>query len=200
MLSDSVWNSNLLLQFSAIGFIGTSVLDLTDALAKGFVTHIVGKPFVTSDVGLLGTGTGNGNGVGLTVASPLISSSIYASMLTKGFRGSQLLSTCQAIGLACNITLLLATLTSTHTLISGTGTVIPLTIGVSASGMSSDIQNSTTILVGDKFPDFCDAVAEGLVNAIITTAIGSVSITPNPPTATPGSPGTGTETGLGVIT
>ena len=196
MLSESVWNANLLAQFSAISFIGTSVPDLTDALSKGFTNHISGKSFSTTDIGTIGTGVGSGTGIGLNVSSSVITSSIYSSLLSKGFDGSQLLPMCQAIGLANNLSLLNCMLTSNHSLINGSGTVIPSSIEVSSSAMSFEIQNNTTILTGDKFPDFCDGVAEGFVNSIQTVSTGNVIISPVPITAIPISPGSGTGTGI----
>jgi hypothetical protein len=198
MLSSSFWNANLISQFTIVSFVGTSVVDLTDALSKGFTNHISGKSFTTVDTGFVGSSGGIGNGVGLIVNDSIITSSIYASMLSKGFSGIQLLPLCQAIGIACNITLLTATLTSTHTLLSGVGNVLPISISVSSSGMSLQIQGSTTVLVGEKFPDFCDAVSEGLVSAIQSISIGVVTITPSSPTAIPISPSSGS--GLGIIT
>jgi len=198
MLSDSVWNSNLLAQFATIAFVGTSVPELTSALSKGFTDHIVGKSFSTTDNGTIGTiGGGNGLGVGLTVSASVISSGILASLQAKGFSGTQLIPMCQAIGNACSITLLTATFTSTHTLISGTGTVTASSIAVVANAMSQEIQNNTVILEGDKFADLCDGVAEGLVNAIKNTGVASVTITPVTPGDIPVSPGTGT--GVGAI-
>lgn len=199
MLSASVWNTNLLTQFGLISFTGDSLPDLTDALSKGFTDHIVGKSFSTTDTGVIGTlSTGKGTGTSLVVSASVISANILSALQDKGFAGTQLTPMCQAIGNACSTTLLTALLTSTHTLITGTGTVVASSIGVTASGMSSQIQSSTTILTGDKFADFCDGVSEGFVKAIKeATGIGTVTITPLLITDTPiPPPTTGTGTGL----
>lgn len=201
MISSTVWNANLLSQMAIIGFVGSKLPDFTNAIATGCTSNIVGSAFVTADTGTLGVGGGVGSGVGLVVSSTLISSNIYSSLLSKGFEGTQLLPMCQAIGIACSTTLLSATFTSTHSqIISGVGTVIPLTIAISESVMGDLIENGAIDFTGDKWIDLAESVAEGLVNAIILTGVASVTITPNPGSTPLPTPPIGTETGIGVIT
>jgi len=183
-----------------IGFVGSKLPDLTNAIATGCTDNIVGSAFTTNDTGTLGVGGGIGLGIGLSVSSSLISSNIYASLLSKGFSGTQLLPMCQAIGIACSITLLTATFTSTHALIiSGSGTVLSLSIAVSESVMGNLIQTGAVDFSGDRWIDLAESVAEGLVSAITLTGIATVSISPNPGATPLPTPPTGTETGVGVI-
>lgn len=196
MLSASSWSSNLLTEFSTIGYTGSSLQELCDGIGNGRVDHLTGKSFTTTDTGTLG-GAGNGSGIGLTVSNTTISSNIYQEMLSLGYTGTNLLDLCDAIANADSSQLSSVTLTSTHSpILSGTGVIVSSSIPLVDSSHSIAIQTNTLTFSGVNFPDFCDAIASGFNKSVKDTAVGQVTITIA--SGIPTSPGSGV--GSGSIT
>lgn len=197
MLVGADWSTDLYGRLTTLGLIGTRLMDFTDAVGKGSVNHVVGKPFVTTDTGLT-IGAGVGTGVGLSgFAAPDIATSIFTLAFGAfGYFGIRLQDICDAIGQSCVAQMALATLTSTHTpVFLGVGIVNPGSVGVTQSGWGSSVQSEGNDVgfIGSRWPDFASAIGAGQGIHVGADATGSVAITgvwsglpPLPPGGTPG--------------
>lgn len=193
-LVSAAWSTQLYGILQGMGFMGSKLLDFTDAVAQGSVGHVVGKAFVTVDTGTV-PGTGAGVGVGLSGFSP-ISSAIYAfAVASFGQAGSKLQDLCDAIGQAHNAQLALAALVSTHSpVFVGSGTVVPGSIPVVGTGWGSQVQAAAPGFVGSQWANFAQAIGKGCA-AGYPTATGTVVISGSPS----GVPVPGAGSGAGTI-
>lgn len=192
-LSGSSLSSSLFASVSARGTPTTELKKLTDAIGNGIVLSLVGKSFVTTDVGTT-PGAGKGSGTGLIVVpgsiAPLIVTNAVAAF---GGSGPDLPLLALDIETATIQTLLSASLTSTHTpVFTGSGIINPGSIPVSPNEIGGNIktQGISQGLVGPDFPGLADAIGTAVATAL-ALASGSILITP----VTPGAP---TVPGVGV--
>lgn len=200
-LSGSGWSAALYASLSGKGFVGSRLMDFTDAVGIGSVNHVVGKPFATTDTGTV-PGNGVGSGTGVTgLSSAAISSAVFS--LAVGFfgqAGSRLQDICDSIGDTCVAQMALATLTSTHTpVFAGTGVINVGSIGVVPSGWSGSVnsEGAGNGFIGSQWPNFATAIGQGQASQVLATGTGTVTITGSPTSPTP-VPGSGS--GSGVIT
>lgn len=203
-LVGAAWSTDLYGRLSALGMVGSKLMDFTDAVGKGSANHVIGKPFATVDTGLT-IGPGVGSGVGLMgFVAPAIATSIFGlAVVAFGGSGTKLQDVCDAIGQSCVAQMALATLSSTHTpVFLGSGIVTPGSVAVvpAAWGSSIDSEGSGVGFVGTKWPDFASAIGTGQGTHVLASATGTVTITgvwsglpPLPPGGTPGA-GSGTGT------
>ena len=174
------WSNTLFASLSGKGFTGSKLMDFTDAVGIGSVTHVVGKGFTTTDVGL-GPGAGAGIGTGVTaLTSSVISAAIFnAAASAFGQTGSKLQDVCDSIGDACVSEMANATLTSTHAPVGvGTGVVDVGSVAVDAPGWGSDIesQGSGAGFIGSEWPNFATAIGIGCAQDVLASGTGTVVI------------------------
>jgi len=194
-LSGSAWSADLFGILSGMGMTGPNLMDFTDAVGIGSTTHVVGKAFVTVDVGLTaGSGSGIGTGitgiVGATVASAIFSDAVAAF----GQSGPSLQDICDAIGQALVTEMGSASLTSTHSpVFLGAGTITAGSITVSGSPWGSSVQSAAPSFIGPSWADFAGAIGTGSASGF-SSATGSVVISGAPPPfpAPGGGSGSGT--------
>lgn len=192
-LSPQSMSSTMQGQFSGVGFTGPRIRDFCDIISTGTVNSIVGKPFMTVDVGAL-PGAGMGTGVGLLgVLGTATSGLLFSQFGGFGFAGPMLKQLCDVLGTSLELELLKATLSSTHTpVFVGSGTVIPGSIPIVGAEIASMIQSegASANFVGPMFAQFCLAVGNAFQLSMLT-ATGQVVIAgafagPVPPGPIPG--------------
>lgn len=195
MLIDTAWSAELVASFAALGFVGSALMDFTDAVAGGSVDHVVGQPFATTDAGSV-SGGGVGAGVGIVgISDSLVSSSIFAdSVASFGQAGSRLQDMCDAIGSALVSQMGLATLSSTHApVFAGSGMVTPGSIPVVGPAWGSAIEGAAPSFMGSEWGNFASAIGNGCASAF-TTATGVVAIAGSPSGDVSGGAGVGSGT------
>ena len=196
MISGSNWSTTLLASLGGKGFVGTRLSDFTDAVGNGGQSHVVGKPFTTTDVGTVpGTGAGTGTGIVGMVAAAISSLIFAAASASFGQFGTRLMDVTDSIADACLSEMALATLTSTHSpVFAGTGTVDVGSIPVVAAGWGTAIFAAAPSFLGTQWNNFAQALGEQATN-VLAAGTGTVTIAGSPS----GDPSGGAGTGVGVI-
>lgn len=198
MISGPSWSSTLFASLSGKGFVGTKLMDLTDAVGIGGATHVVGKPFVTIDSGTI-PGTGVGVGVGIiALIGSLISTLIFSQAVSLfGQAGAKLMDLTDSVGDACVSELALATLMSMHPVVfSGGGIITPGTILVigAAWGSAVDAEGAAKGFIGSEWSNLATAIGTGQATHVAALGTGTVVITGSP--TGPPVPGAGAGTGV----
>lgn len=175
------------------GAIGSNLTKFCNAIAKGVVESIVGKPFTTTDVGLvLGIGVGTGTGIQSLSASTMKATAL-SLMSSRGENADKMM---QAIMDAVVSHLSSsASLSSTHApVFLGSGTVVVGSIAVVAAQMSSNIDSELSAqgANGANKTNLSTAIGTGIANNILSAGTGTVAITgsftgPIPPGPIPGA-------------
>ncbi len=184
---------------AGFGASGSNRTIFANKVAAGIVMSIVGKPFATSDTGLV-PGVGAGSGTGITgLSSSAMSSVAVATLISTGANAQKLMD---AIMNATVSHLGSATLTSTHSpVFLGTGTVTVGSIVVVIPEMASNIQTqlSGAGANGANLANLCLAIATGVCTGILSSGTGTVTITGTFTGSTPPGPLPGSGSGVGVI-
>lgn len=202
MISGSAWSADLYGRLAAIGFIGSRLMDFTDAVGNGSQSHVVGKAFQTQDVGqifgIASPGTGNGiNGVSDSLASSTIFST---AMGLFGQSGSRLQDLCDALGQNVQAQMLTAQLTSTHApVFSGVGTVVVGSITVVGPAWASSIESQAGGFQGSRWPDLAQAIGQGFFTGVISGGTGTVTISGSYAGSFPPGPLPGSGSGAGTL-
>lgn len=172
---------------------GPNLTVFCNAVGKGICDHIIGKPFVTADVGSA-PGAGVGAGIGIIGLSPADMAQVALStMSSKGPNADKFM---QAIMLGIVTHLAEATLTSVHSPVyAGAGTIVPGSIGVDPDGLAGTLQNAlkSANAKGPNLGNLCKALATGITTNILANGTGIVII------SGAGGPGSGSGSGSGVI-
>lgn len=195
-LSASILSGLIQSNLVAVGANGSNLSKFCDAVAKGIVESIVGKAFVTADVGTVpGIGTGIGVGI-LGLSSSTMKSTALSLMHSVGVNADKLM---QAI-MAATVSHLssAASLASTDTpVFLGTGTIVIGSITITSVEMSGNI-DSELIGVGAKGvnrTELATAIGTGVASNILSSGTGTLVITGTPT----GVPVPGSGSGIGVI-
>lgn len=194
-LSSATWNTALLAQMSSHGWTGINLPVLSNAIAVGSVTGLVGTTFSTTDTGVV-IGTGTGTGVGITgVSVSTLASTIFAlASASFGNSGINLLTLCTDIATVCVSQLATATLTSAHSpVFAGTGTVTVGTVNVIGSNIETPMLAAAPAFTGINWPQLVSAISTGMETIIKASGTGTVTITG---AGFPGVPGAGTGSGV----
>lgn len=199
MILGTNWSATALSCLQGRGFVGSKLVDFTDALGIGGQNHVVGKPFTTTDTGTI-TGPGIGVGVGILGLIGATISTLVFGLATGSFgqSGSKLMDICDCVGIAAVSELGLAVLSSTHTpVVIGTGIIVPGSIAVigSAWGSAIDTVGSGKGFIGSQWPNFAQAMGQGQATHILAVGTGSVVISGTPI----GSPVPGSGVGVGAV-
>lgn len=177
-LSGSAWSNDLFGRLSGIGFTGTSLKDLCDAIGNAGASHVSGKAFATTDTGGV-SGSGTGTGVGITgLSAGNISNNIFGQA-SAGFgqSGTKLKDLCDAIAAACVAQLATATLTSTNSPVySGSGMVTVGSIAVNGGAWGSAVHSSAGGFVGSQWSGFANAIGQGQATEVVAAGTGTVTI------------------------
>lgn len=190
-LSASVLGGLIDANLATAGAIGSKRTVFANAVADGIVLSIVGKTFVTSDVGsgLGGTGTGTGI-IGLIPAN--MTSLALATMTSQGTNAAPLMN---AIMMATTQHLsTAASLASVDPFVAvGVGTITVGSIAVVQVEMTANIlaQLTTAGAIGTNLANLCLAISTGITTNIISTGTGTLVIT-----GIPGLPSAGAGTGV----
>ena len=195
----SAWSSDLFGLLSGQGFIGSRLMDFTDAVGNGSETHVVGKPFTTMDVGSV-AGSGAGVGTGIVGIDPsLTSTTIFSQALGLfGQSGSRLQDLCDALGQNLVNQMATAQLTSTHSpVFAGVGTVDVGSIGVvgPAWGTAMQTEGDGSGFIGSQWPNLALAIGVGFFTGVSSGGTGTVTISGSPS----GTPSGGAGTGAGTL-
>lgn len=184
-------NSNL----TSYGANGSNLTPFCTAVGAGIVMSVVGKAFVTSDVGLV-TGIGAGVGTGITgLDSGDMVSIAIAQMVTTGSNAQKLM---QAIMNATVTHLGQASLVSIDPIVFvGSGSIVVGSIAVIQSEMASNIDSQLASVgaKGSNRTHLANAIAAGIAQEILAAGTGALVITGSPtiPIPVPGAgPGSGT--------
>jgi len=196
MISGSSWSTFLFASLQSKGFVGSRLMDFTDAVGNGGQSHVVGKAFTTTDTGTIpGTGSGTGTGITGLIAATISSLIFAASSAIFGQFGSRLMDVTDSVGDAAVAELALALLTSTHSpVFAGSGVVDIGSIPVVAAAWGSAIQAAAPSFLGGQWPNFAQALGEQATH-VLANGTGSVTITGSPT----GAPVPGVGTGSGTI-
>lgn len=199
----AAWSADLFGKLSAIGFIGSRLMDFTDAVGNGSQTHIVGKSFTTTDTGSV-PGVGTGTGVGIVGIDPmLVSTTIFATALGLfGQFGARLQDCCDALGQNIVDQMALADLASNHTpVFAGAGVVDVGSIPVVDAGWGGDIETEGdgSGFIGSQWPNFALAIGTGFAAGVIAGGTGNVTISGSFGGSVPPGPVPGAGTGSGTI-
>lgn len=201
MLGPSMANTMFGL-FAGKGFLGPRLFDHCQVIGNGSILSVIGKPFVTADIGLIpGIGVGVGIGV-IGFIEPAMVGTMIGTMASFGFIGPRLIDTCQVITQSLIAEMALATLTSAHTpVFLGAGTVVPASILVIEPEWTGNIiaQGVPKGFIGPQYFNYARAIATGLTSGFLT-ATGVVSITGSFTGPAPPGPLPGAGAGTGVIT
>jgi hypothetical protein len=198
MLSGPRFSNTLFGIMTSMGFIGTKLMEFTNAVGIGSDSHVSGKSFVTIDTGSV-PGNGVGVGTGLTgIISTTTATDIFALASSFGFIGTKLFDTCTAMGEAIVTEMGNASLNSIDTpVFVGIGIITPGSFTVDPTSWSSSVQSegSSEGFIGSKWPEFATAIGTGYYQGF-QTATGELTITGSPT----GIPAPGTGAGVGIIT
>jgi hypothetical protein len=202
-LIGSRWSNTLFGLLSGTGFQGQRLIEFTDAVGFGSVSHIVGKSFTTTDIGSI-TGLGIGTGTGIVgLISSFISDNIFNLCQSAfGQSGSRLRDITDALAQALITELNLATLTSQHTpVFLGSGTIDIGSIGVIGGpwGTSIESEGSGHGFQGIHWGNFASAIGEGQAQGVLNSGTGNLTIVGSFAGATPPGPLPGAGIGTGVI-
>ena len=172
---------------------GTNLSRFCLAISTGVVNSIVGKSFITVDVGSV-AGVGVGAGIGI---SGLVSNTMQTTALnTMTRQGPNAAKTMKVIMDSVVTHLGSATLVSADTpVFVGAGTITVGSIAVNVSEMQNNIliQLNGQGASGSNRSNLALAIATGIVNEILAAGTGTLVIT-GTPSGTP-SPGVGAGTG-----
>ena len=205
MIIGAAWSTALFGLLAAKNFIGSRLMDLTDAVGLGSETHVVGKPFATVDTGLIpGAGPSPGTGVGVIgLIGAQASSSCFARCVQAfGQAGEFLQDFCDSLGDALVSQMALATLTSQHTpVFSGSGVITPGSIGVVGVDWGASIETEGVGLQfqGQFWGDFADAMGQGMADEVLALGTGNVTISGSFGGSTPPGPLPGAGAGTGNL-
>ena len=190
------WSAALFADLAGKGFVGSRLMDFTDAVANGSVIHVVGKSFTTTDVGTVpGAGTGSGTGI-TSILEAIVASTIFStSSGSFGSFGSRLQDVADSVATILVAQMLTATLTSVHApVFAGVGTVDAGSIPVVGPVWGLAIKDAAPTFLGTEWPNFSNAIGVGCA-AGFAAATGSVTIVGSPS----GSPSGGGGVGSGTI-
>jgi len=175
-LSASTLGSLISANLTSDGAIGIKRDTFSLALAEGIIEHIVGKAFVTADVGSGTGGIGLGTGItGLSAAN--MATTALGLMTTQGPKAPTFMlqiMTAVVSHLSSN-----ATLTTVNPSVGvGVGTVVVGSIAVNASALASSIQSKLVAdgAQGSMLGNISLAIATGIATEIITAGTGTVVI------------------------
>lgn len=193
-LSDSALSSLIEKNLSKYGNGGVNRKKFCDAVAKGIVMTIVGKPFITQDVGTV-AGPGVGNGTGIQTLQYADMTQIALSMMPS--KGENAQKFYDAINMAVVDHLKTASLKSTHTPVAiGVGTIMHISSILAPEMMNNiDQQLQANGAKGVNRKIFCLCVATGICTDILQNSTGQVIIIGSPI----GIPAPGAGVGAGVI-
>lgn len=196
----SAWSSTLYGTLSGMGMNGQRLHRFTDAVGNGSQMSVVGKPFTTTDIGLVES-PGVGAGVGVVgISAGDVTNAIYGNCQAIGFTGARLHDLCTAIGSALVSNIAQATLISTHgKVFQGAGTVVVGSIGVNSDEWGSNIHASAPDFIGNRWSDFANAIGQGSASQVIASGTGVVAITGSYTGPYPPGPIPGTGVGAGTI-
>jgi hypothetical protein len=197
VISGPGWSTDLYGLLTGIGLLGSKLHEFTDAVGLGSASHVVGKTFVTVDVGTV-PGAGVGTGTGITgLSASTISSTIYSmAVLSFGQAGSRLKDTCDQIAAACVAQMALATLATVDSPVYlGGGTITPGTIAVIPAVWGATIQSQAPNFLGSQWPNFAAAIGTGMGENVQSSGTGSLVIVGSPS----GAPVPGGGAGGGTI-
>lgn len=201
MIVGATWSATLAGLLSGIGFIGTRLMDFTDAVGNGAESHVVGKPFTTTDTGQVpGIGVGTGTGV-VGMNSAAMSAGIFSQAVGFfGQSGSRLMDLCDQIAAANLTEMAKALLSSNHTpVFSGAGVVDVGSVGVVGPDWGNAIESAAPSFIGSQWGNFAQALGGGQANEILASGTGNVAISGTFTGSTPPGPVPGAGTGSGTI-
>lgn len=193
-LSASILSSLIRINLENVGANGVNLTKLCDAIATGVVMSTVGKSFTTSDIGLV-PGNGTGIGTGITgLSSPTMQNTALSILISRGVNAAKLMKA--IMDAVVSHLSSAASLASVDTpVFLGTGTIVVGTIAVVASEMSNNIDSQLALrgAIGVNRTNLATAIGTGIVNNILSSGSGALTITGSP-FSTP-SPGSGSGTG-----
>jgi hypothetical protein len=173
-------------QFLSQGFTGSQSVNLAMAIGNGIIIYIQASNFYQGQTVGVGTGAGVGTGFIQGIVGPVVGTTIYGMMMSKGLAGTKSLNLANAIGnaFATHIVMGIVTTTSTPVCVgSGFGKLQ----GLVGTAMGSSIvgQMLAMGLKGTKSIDLAMAIGDGICNSInlsgiITTVIAGGGYPPSP--------------------
>lgn len=193
-LSDSALSSLIEGNLAKYGKGGVNRKKFCDALAKGIVMTIVGKPFITQDIGTV-AGPGVGNGTGIKTLQYSDMTQIALSMMPS--KGANAQKFYDAINMAVVTHLQQASLKSTHAPVAlGVGTIMHISSILAPEMLNNiDQQLQANGAKGVNRKVFCLCVSTGICTDILQNSTGQVIIIGSPI----GIPAPGAGVGAGVI-
>lgn len=171
-LSGPVFSGLLMAQFSAVGFTGAKLLQLSNGIGNGVANYLLASAYYQGvSTGII-SGAGVGTGFVQGVVGPVTGSNIYSMMTAFGLTGSKSLQMSNAIGNAFASFIALGIVNSSSIgMAVGTGTGKILGIAGPAMGSSILGMFSAVGFTGSKLPQFSNAIGNGICNSILSLGI-----------------------------
>lgn len=192
-LSGPVFSGLLMTQFSAVGFTGAKLLQMSNAIGNGVANYLLASAFYQGVSVGVGVGAGIGTGFIQGVIGPITGANIQSMMTSFGLAGSKSLQLSMAIGNAFASFISLGIVNSSSIGVAiGTGTGKIMGIAGPAMGASILSMFSAVGFTGAKTPQLSNAIGNGICNTIISTGIVFTVITG---AGFPPSPMTGADIG-----
>jgi len=187
-LAGPVFSSLLMTQFSAQGFTGAKLPQMSLAIGNGVANYLLSSAFYQGIGVGVGAGAGVGTGFVQGIVGPLTGSNILAMMNAVGFTGSKAPQLAMAIGNAFSSFISLGIVNSTC-IGMAVGTGNGRILGIAGPGMAASLVGmfSAVGFTGSKMPLLSNAIGNGICNSIlsmgivITTIVGA-GYPPNPMT------------------
>ena len=193
-LSSSTLASLIQTNLMADGANGSNLQSFCTAVATGIVMSIIGKSFVTADVGLVG-GIGAGTGTGIQgLVSLSMKSEGLSLMSSQGVNADGLMKAIMDATVSHLSSS--ASLSSIDTpVFSGVGTIVVGSIAVVPSEMSQNIDTQLQDVgaIGDNRTNLATAIGTAVANGILSSGTGTLVITGTPLSGP--NPGAGSGTG-----
>jgi hypothetical protein len=171
-LTGSIFSSLLMSQFSAQGFTGSKLLQMSNAIGNGVANYLLASAFYQGVSTGVGVGAGVGTGYIQGIIGPVTGTNIQSMMTAFGFTGSKSLQLSMAIGNAFAIFITTGIVNSSSIGVAigaGTGKIM----GIAGPAMGSSILSmfSAVGFTGSKIPQFSNAVGNGICNTILSMGI-----------------------------
>ncbi|MDD5649580.1 MAG: hypothetical protein PHF86_04070 [Candidatus Nanoarchaeia archaeon] len=175
-------------QFSAVGFTGSKLPQLANAIGNGVANYLLASAFYQGVSVGVGTGAGVGTGFVQGIVGPVTATNIMGMMTAVGFTGSKALQLSNAIGNAFASFIAMGIVNSSSVgMAVGTGT--GKIVGIAGPAMGSSIMGMFTAVgfTGSKAPQLANAIGNGICNTILSSGIVMTTIVgagypPNPMT------------------
>jgi hypothetical protein len=187
-----VFQGILMTQFTAQGFTGSKLIQLSSAIGNGVANYLLASAIYQGTAVGIGVGAGVGTGTVQGIIGPVTSTNIMTMMTAVGFTGAKTFQMATAIGNGFSAFIATGIVTSASAGVAA-GTGIGKLIVVGPAMAASILTMFTAVgFAGAKTPLLASAIGNGICNTILSTGIVVTAIVG---AGFPPTPMTGVDTG-----